>query len=207
MTSDWQTVHQERRALAEDLASLTPQEWATASLCEGWDVHDVVAHLTGSARTTRRRFWWSLIRAGLSFDRANAREVAAERAPSPAETLQRFESTITSTEAPPGPLTTRLIEIVVHGEDIRRPLGIRRPAMPPELRDTLAYLARDHLSGGRKRLTGLELVATDGGFTIGSGQTVQGPALSLLLAASGRPVALQDLQGPGLALLHSRLGA
>lgn len=207
MTSDWQTVHRERRALAEDLASLSTQEWATASLCEGWDVHDVVAHLTGSARTTRRRFWLSLIRAGFSFDRANAREVAAERAPTPAETLLRFESTITSTTAPPGPLITRLIEIVVHGEDIRRPLGLRRPATPLELRGTLAYVAQDRLSGGKKRLNGLELAATDEGFTVGSGQTVQGPALSLLLAASGRTAALQDLRGPGLALLQGRLGA
>lgn len=205
MIRDWQTVHQERQVLAEDLASLTIQEWATASLCETWDVHDVIAHLTGSARTTRRRFWLSLIQSGLNFDRANAREVAAERAPTPAETLERFESTITSTNTPPGPFITRLIEIVVHGEDIRRPLGIERPALPLELQDALAYFMQDHLSGGRKRLTGLELIATDEGFIIGSGQTIQGSALSLLLAASGRPAALQDLRGPGLALLRSRL--
>lgn len=205
MVSDWRSVHQERQALAENLASLTDAQWATASLCGAWDVHDVVAHLTGSARTTRRRFWMSLIRSGFSFDRANAREVAAERAPTAAETLRRFRSTITSTNTPPGPFITRLIEIVVHGEDIRRPLGIERPALPLELRDAVVYFTQDHLSGGKKRLTGLKLTATDEGFTIGRGQAIEGPALSLLLAASGRPAALQDLQGPGFTLLQSRL--
>lgn len=205
MISDWQTVHQERQALAEDLASLTDAQWAAASLCRGWDVHDVVAHLTGSAGTTRRSFWLSLIRSGLDFDRANAREVAAERAPTPAGTLRRFTSTITSTKTPPGPFVTRLIEIVVHGEDIRRPLGLQRPPLPLHLQDAVAYFTQDHLSGGKKRLTGLELTATDEGFTIGRGPAIQGPALSLLLAASGRQAALQDLRGPGLALLQNRL--
>lgn len=205
MISSWQAVHQERQALAEDLSSLTAEEWATPSLCPGWDVHDVVAHLTGSARTTRRSFWLSFIRSGFDFDRANAREVAAERAQTPAETLQQYRATIASTNTPPGPFITRLVEIVVHGEDIRRPLGIERPALPLHLRDALAYFAKDSLSGGKRRLAGLKLDPTDSGFTIGSGPTVQGPALSLLLAASGRPSALQDLHGPGLALLRNRL--
>lgn len=205
MNSNWDVVHQERRMLAEDLASLTEQQWATASLCAGWDVHDVVAHLTGSAKATQRSFWISLIRSGFSFDRANARAVAAERAATPSATLERFKATIASTNTPPGPFVTRLIEIVAHGEDVRRPLGIPRSATPPKLEDSLRYLARDQLSGGRKRLAGLELTATDEGFTVGSGESVRGPALSLLMAASGRTAGLQDLQGNGFALLSERV--
>lgn len=205
MNNDWQVVHQERRALAADLASLTDAQWAARSLCKAWDVHDVVAHLTGSARTTRRGFWLSLARAGFDFDRANAREVAAERAASPTEMLRRYQATMTSTSTPPGAFITRLIEIVVHGEDIRRPLGIERSALIPKLEEALVYFSRDHLSGGKKRLAGLELTATDEEFTVGSGQAVQGPALSLLLVASGRPSALEDLQGPGFPLLRDRL--
>lgn len=205
MTSNWESVHQERRALADDLASLTDQQWSAASLCEGWDVHDVVAHLTGSAKTTRRSFWFSLIQSGFDFDRANAKEVAAERSATPDVTLDHFRATITSTNRPPGPFITRLIEIVVHGEDIRRPLGITRPVPAPKLEDALAYIARDNLSGGKKRLAGLELTAKDEGFTIGSGKDVWGPALSLLLAASGRPSGLHDLHGNGLSLLYERL--
>ncbi|MEC5199316.1 hypothetical protein RCH21_001547 [Arthrobacter sp. PL16] len=114
---------------------------------------------------------------------------------------------MTSTTRPPGPFITRLIEIVVHGEDIRRPLGIERPVLNLTLEEALIYLSGDRLSGGRRRLAGLELTATDEGFTIGSGQVVLGPALSLLLVASGRPAALENLQGPGLSLLQERLNA
>jgi uncharacterized protein (TIGR03083 family) len=207
MRNDWQIVHQERHALAEDLASLTNAQWAAQSLCEAWDVHDVVAHLTGSARTTRRSFWLSLAQSGFDFDRANAREAAAERAASPTEMLRRYQATITNTTTPPGPFITRLIETVVHGEDIRRPLGINRPGLTPKLEEALIYFFHDHLTGGKKRLAGLTLTATDEEFTVGSGQTVQGPALSLLLVASGRPSALADLQGPGFSLLRDRLDA
>ncbi|WP_326963874.1 maleylpyruvate isomerase family mycothiol-dependent enzyme [Arthrobacter sp. PL16] len=207
MKNDWQLVHQERQALAEDLASLTDAQWSVASSCVAWDVHDVVAHLIGSAGTTRRGFWVSLARAGFDFDRANAREVAAERAATPAETLRKYRASMTSTTRPPGPFITRLIEIVVHGEDIRRPLGIERPVLNLTLEEALIYLSGDRLSGGRRRLAGLELTATDEGFTIGSGQVVLGPALSLLLVASGRPAALENLQGPGLSLLQERLNA
>jgi uncharacterized protein (TIGR03083 family) len=205
MTSSWNVVHNERRMLADELSLLTEPQWAAASLCEGWDVHDVIAHLTGSAKTTRRGFWMSMVRSGFNFDWANAREVATERAPTPAETLDRFRATITSTNTPPGPFVTRLIEIVVHGEDIRRPLGMTRPHLPPALKDCLEYLVRDQLSGGKKRLAGLELAATDQGFNVGSGRSVRGPALSLLLAASGRPAGLPELQGEGLTLLNERL--
>lgn len=205
MKNDWQTVHQERQALAEDLASLSQEQWARPSLCEAWDVHDVVAHLVGSAKTTRRSFWLSFARAGFDFDRAVAREIAGERASAPAEMLRRYTATITSTNAPPGPFITRLIEVVVHGEDIRRPLGIERPNLTVKLADAVIYFARDRLSGGKKRLAGLELFATDEQFTIGSGQAVRGPALSILLVASGRPSAMADLHGPGLPLLQERL--
>ncbi len=206
MTDDWHAVHQERRALAEDLEGLTDRQWATPSLCGGWDVHDVVAHLAGSAATTRRGFWISLLRSRFDFDRANAREVAAYRAGTPAGTLERFQATITSTTTPPGPFVTRLLEIVVHGEDIRQPLGLPRPPLPPGVQGALEYLARDALSGGRRRLAGLELVATDTGARVGSGGRVEGPALCLLVAGSGRPAGLQGLSGPGVPLLAARLG-
>jgi uncharacterized protein (TIGR03083 family) len=207
MKNDWQVVHQERQALAEDLASLTDAQWAVASLCETWDVHDVVAHLIGSAGTTRRGFWVSLARAGFDFDRTNAREVAAGRAGTPAETLRRYEATIASTTRPPGPFITRLIDIVVHGEDIRRPVGIKRSVPNRDFEEALTYFSSDQLSGGKRRLAGLRVTAIDEGFTIGSGLAVLGPALSLLLVASVRSSALSELEGPGLSLLQDRLNA
>jgi uncharacterized protein (TIGR03083 family) len=51
----WPVVHAERRALAADLADLTPEQWETPSLCAGWSVHDVLAHMVATAKETRRR--------------------------------------------------------------------------------------------------------------------------------------------------------
>lgn len=51
MTTDvWPTVHAERQALADDLEHVAPDRWATPSLCAGWGVHDVLAHLVETAR-------------------------------------------------------------------------------------------------------------------------------------------------------------
>jgi uncharacterized protein (TIGR03083 family) len=42
----WQAIDEERLRLAEVLDQLTEKEWRHQSLCEGWTVCDVVAHLT-----------------------------------------------------------------------------------------------------------------------------------------------------------------
>jgi len=49
MTDVWPLVHAERHALVDDLSRLTDEQWRTPSLCEGWTVHDVAAHLVGNA--------------------------------------------------------------------------------------------------------------------------------------------------------------
>ena len=86
----WAAVHSERRALATDLADLSPEQWATPSLCEGWDVHDVLAHQLETAKETRLRFIRRFAAAGFDFDRYNQRGVRAERRADPAETLAAF---------------------------------------------------------------------------------------------------------------------
>ena len=47
----------------------------------------------------------------------------------------------------------------------------------------------------------VRIMAADADVTLGDGPRVSGPALSLLLAITGRPVALDDLDGPGVAAL------
>jgi uncharacterized protein (TIGR03083 family) len=196
----WAMVHAERAALIADLEGLDDARWGEPSLCAGWTVHDVVAHVVDSARTTRLGFAVGLIRAGFDFDRLNARGVARERGASPAETLARLRAVARRTSTPPAPLDTRLVEEVVHGEDVRRPLGLRR-AYPPEavvraLRLQLRTLAS--FGGAKETAARIRLTATDAGVAIGAGPEVRGSALALLLAVSGRPVAPDELAGPGL---------
>lgn len=122
----WAVVHDERRRLADDVRGLTPAQWQTPSLCPGWDIHDVLAHLVDVARTGRIASVLSMVRARGNFDRANAAGVARERCDDPLDTLTSFCEVGTLTRTPPANLATRLVEAIVHGEDIRRPLGIGR---------------------------------------------------------------------------------
>ncbi|GAA4525061.1 maleylpyruvate isomerase family mycothiol-dependent enzyme [Amycolatopsis samaneae] len=204
MTNDvWPMVHTERAALIDDLTHLDDRRWDEPSLCAGWTVHDVVAHLVDTARTTRLGFVAGLVRARFDFDRQNARGVARERGASPRETLDRLRRVASRTSTPPAPLDTRLVEEVVHGEDIRRPLGLTHAYAPEAVVRALRLQARTPASfGGAKELTArLRLTATDAELSIGDGPEVRGPALSLLLAVSGRRVALEELDGPGAATL------
>jgi uncharacterized protein (TIGR03083 family) len=196
----WTMVHAERAALIEDLSPLPAERWEQQSLCAGWTVHDVAAHLIDSARTTRLGFVAGLVRARMDFDRLNARGVQRERGAGPPETLQRLRQVASRRSTPPAPLDSRLVEEIVHGEDIRRPLGLTRAYPPEAVLRSLRLQARTPAAfGGAKELTArLRLTATDADCTIGDGPLVSGPALALLLAVSGRRVALDELTGPGL---------
>lgn len=203
MTDVWELVHAERAALLADLRDLPDDRWDTPSLCPGWTVHDVLAHLVDTARTTRTRFVLGMLRARMDFDRQNAAGVARERGATPEETLRRFAACLPLTATPPAPLATRWVEMVVHGEDIRRPLGIVRPYAPAAVAGAVQVQARTSVSfgGARETVSGLRLRATDADLVIGSGTEVTGTALALLLAVSGRPVRPGELAGPGAAVL------
>jgi uncharacterized protein (TIGR03083 family) len=199
----WSMVHAERSALIDDLTHLDDEQWGEPSLCAGWTVQDVVAHLVDTARTTRLGFVVGLVRARFDFDRQNARGVERERGASPQETLERLRQAASRRSTPPAPLDSRLVEAVVHGEDIRRPLGLTRSYPQEAVVRALRLQARTPASfGGAKELTArIRLTAVDADLSIGDGPEVSGTALSLLLAVSGRPVALDELDGPGVATL------
>jgi uncharacterized protein (TIGR03083 family) len=197
----WPVVHAERRALLHDLRSLPAEGWRVTSLCEGWDVHDVVAHLIDSAKTTRWGFVRRMALARFDFDEDNARGVSKERGENPAATLSAFGEILDFTRTPPAHLATRLVEAFVHGEDIRVPLGIVRDYPVEHLATALRYqLATSaKLGGGRELAQGFTLAATDTDLVHGSGPEVRGSALSLLLAVSGRVDTRNPLTGPGAA--------
>jgi uncharacterized protein (TIGR03083 family) len=203
-TDVWTMVHAERHALIDDLEHLDDGQWELPSLCDGWTVHDVVAHVIDSAETTPLGFVIAMARAGFDFDSQNARGVQRARGASPHETLQRLRQAAALTSTPPAPIGTRLVEAVVHGEDIRRPLGLVRAYPQEAVVRALRQQARTSASfGGAKELVArIRLSATDVDLSIGTGPDVHGPLLSLLLAASGRHAALDDLEGPGVAALR-----
>jgi uncharacterized protein (TIGR03083 family) len=204
-TDIWPTIHAERVALADDLAGVTGERWHTPSLCSEWDVHQVLAHLVASAKMTPARFLTLFASARFSFDRFTTTQVAAESAGGPVATLAAFREAAPRSSAPPGPKETWLGEAFVHGEDIRRPLGISHDYPVAEVVRALGFYASSNaIIGGKTRVAGVTLKPTDADAFIGSGPVVEGPAISLLLAASGRPSALDELSGPGLEVLRSR---
>ncbi|WP_326778811.1 maleylpyruvate isomerase family mycothiol-dependent enzyme [Streptomyces sp. NBC_01445] len=196
-------VHAEREALIDDLAHLKDDQWLKPSLCDGWTVHDVLAHLIDTARTTRLGFVKDLTLARFDFNRQNTRGVERERWSTPQETLERFRQVASRTSTPPAPLDSRLVEEVVHGEDIRRPLGLTRTYPTQAVVRSLRLQTRTPASfgGAKELLTRLQLRVTDTDLALGTGPEVKGPALDLLLAVMGRRAALDNLHGPGVATL------
>lgn len=201
-------IAEERRALADLLDTLTPEQWATPSLCAGWTVREVAAHLVVPFEVSVPSLMLRLVRSLGSYDRAMdgaTREVAARPTTELAARLRanadhRFTPPMSGPEAP-------LTDVVVHGQDIRRPLGIAHGIEPEHLR-----VALDRMAGGalgfvpRSRVAGLRFEATDLDWSAGDGALVRGPAEAILLAITGRPVALADLDGDGADRLADRIG-
>jgi uncharacterized protein (TIGR03083 family) len=203
--SIWPTIHAERQALADDLTGLSPRQWQTQSLSGDWSVHDVLAHLVAAAKMTPYRFFPGLAAVRFDFHRYMARLVAAETTAGPEATLASFRAVRLRTTSPPAPASTWLGEAFVHGEDIRRPLGIVHRYPPAAVTRVITYYSRlNTLLGARRRIAGLRLTATDTDFSLGAGPVVAGPAISLLMATAGRPAALEDLSGPGVQVLQGR---
>ncbi|MEY2475872.1 MAG: hypothetical protein QOG87_1187 [Actinomycetota bacterium] len=201
----WPTIHGERRALAADLSSLSEAQWETPSLCEGWTVRDVLAHMTGTAKVSGATFLPKIIGSGFSLSKMQNKDIAAERGASPAETLANFTAEIDSTKSPPGPKDTWLGEAIVHSEDIRRPLGITRQ-YPTDAAVRVAdfYKGSNLVIGAKKRIDGLQLRATDADWSHGEGPEVAGPIVSLVMVMAGRKAHLAELSGDGVSALSSR---
>ncbi|WND36762.1 maleylpyruvate isomerase family mycothiol-dependent enzyme [Streptomyces sp. BB1-1-1] len=203
----WPLIHAERAALADDLGDMTDERWETPSLCAGLTVREVLAHLTAGASLNTVRWMAGVIRCRFDFDKQVAMRLAEQLGPTPAETLERFRRVVPSTTKPPLPAIAMLGETVVHGEDIRRPLGIRRDH-PVEVVTRVAeyYRGSDLVVLAKGRVDGLRLVADDGPFTTGSGPLVSGPTLALVMAMTGRATYCDELDGEGAELLRGRCG-
>jgi uncharacterized protein (TIGR03083 family) len=207
-SATWSLIHAERAALATDLAELTEQRWATQSLCDRFTVREVLAHMTAGASLNPVRWIAGVIRCRFDFDRQVAMRLAEQMGATPAETLARFRRVITSTTKPPLPIVAMLGETIVHGEDIRRPLGIERDYPVTTLTTVADYYQGSDLPVLTKtRIRGLRMTATDGPFTAGIGPRVSGTTLALIMAMAGRTAYHDELDGDGVAILRERQAA
>jgi uncharacterized protein (TIGR03083 family) len=204
----WKLIHSERAAMADTLEVLTPEQWAQDSLCTGWTVREAAGHILSGAEQTPGRFMGHMAMNGFRFNTmmdVNAKRLGAIATD---ELVSRLRQRTTTTNRPPAPVKTMLGEIVVHSEDIRRVLGITATPDPAALVAVLDLFATTGFPvDSKRRISGLSLVASDVGWVHGDGPQVNGSALSLLLAMTGRPVETDDLDGDGAATLRARSAA
>lgn len=201
----WDIIVRERLALAAELGRLTEEEWATSSLCAGWSVKDVAAHVISSPQLT----WSRTLRLAPAIARHGyngmiLRDGRRRGAVPTAELLADYERWAPVRRGPASVTDVEpLIDILVHSQDILRPLG-RRHAMPVETVPLAGRRARllAGLMGGRA-VRRLRLVSTDTDWTVGPehGPRVEGPAEELLMLLCGRPADLARLSGDGAASL------
>ncbi len=201
----WAYIHAERAAMADTWAGLSADQWARPSWCAQWSVKDAAGHILAAAEQTPANFSKEMARAGFRF--AVFADRAAKRlgALSPEELVRRLRLRTSTENHPPAPVMAMLGEIVVHGQDIRRPLGLDH--RPPEA--ALVVLANYYrksnlLIGSKRRVAGLRLRASDNEWAAGEGPEVIGPLCSMILAMTGRRGANADLSGEGLATLANR---
>jgi uncharacterized protein (TIGR03083 family) len=201
----WQYIGSERSALADTWESLTPEQWSAPSWCEGWSVQDVAGHLVASAEQTPANFIKEFASSGFKFNEFAERGAKRCAAAGPEELVRRMRARTSTRNHPPGPVSAMLGEVVVHGDDMRRPLGLSHHTPEGALAIVADSWKRTNiLIGTKKRIEGLRLKATDATWSYGDGPEVEGPFQSLVLAMTGRKQALGDLSGDGVSVLTSR---
>ena len=188
----WQVLDSERTRLADLLTSLSTREWAQPSLCTGWTVRDVAAHLTLAPQLSVPRAFVELVRARGSFDRM-VDGTARRHASRPAEALvEELRGIVGSRRLAPGQkLADALMDVLVHGQDIAVALGRRHPMPLEAARASAAHLWRIGFPfHARKKLRGFRLSATDVDWAGGAGAEIRGPIEAILPLLAGRMAAL-----------------
>jgi len=190
-------------ALADMLDALAPERWETPSLCEGWRVREVVAHVTMPARYSEDAFMAELGADGFDFTRLSNR-IASRDAKLPTSELiaNLRDDTLHRWTPPGGGYHGALNHAVIHSLDITVPLSETRRTSDTAIRTVL-----DDLTGGGAHthfgtdIDERSLRATDIDWSYGSGPQVSGTATDLALHLCGRTVPAGRLQGETLVHL------
>ncbi|MGY0497893.1 maleylpyruvate isomerase family mycothiol-dependent enzyme [Nocardia sp. FBN12] len=192
---------EERAELIALLRSLSEQEWETPSLCAGWRVRDVVGHMLQDTLSPLN-YAGVVVKSLGSVNRTNNTIAQSFSALPTAQMVDKLDNEAGRLSK----LSPRLMlsDLVVHHQDIRRPLG--RPRTIPADRLTAVLSYPDPFAFPGRYTKGLRFVATDVTWSSGNGPEVRGPGEAIALAVVGRTVALDDLTGDGLPELRRRLG-
>lgn len=203
----WPWILEERGSVLATFEGLDDEQLDTPSLCRGWSVREVLAHLVLAAHPPVRRYAVALVRSLGSFDRANHELAVADAGLPVAELLDRYRVAMEHRFAPPGwPPAAPLADVLLHALDVRIPLGLptERPAerYEPVMRLLTSPAGKAFAPGSRPSV---RWEATDHDWSAGDGRPVRGAMADLALAASGRSARLDALEGAGIADLRTWL--
>jgi uncharacterized protein (TIGR03083 family) len=201
-----EAVVAERTELAGMLGALGPEQWAAPSLCAGWRIREVVAHMTMPFRMKPPQFLAEMVKARGNFDRMADRMARRDTARmSDALLLASLRDNVAHPWKPPGGGEVgALSHDVIHGMDISVALGLDRQPPAERVGLVLAGLRERNLKYFGVDLSDVRLAATDLDFTLGAGEPVRGAARDLLLVLCGRPVPAGALAGTGAARFTRR---
>jgi uncharacterized protein (TIGR03083 family) len=208
-------IRVERLALISLLEGLSDEDWRAPSLCEAWTVQDVAAHLAWAPVVGPLEAVGGLCRAGFRLNAYVGDSAVRWSHRGRDAILEQLRDNAASGVGPLGvPEAATLTDAVVHGLDIRRPLGRLHPIPPEAFLHIADWNARTRWPmtipvGGsvRRRIRGLRLVADGLGWSFGDGPEVRGSTEALLLVLTGRRVGPGELTGPGAADLYARITA
>jgi uncharacterized protein (TIGR03083 family) len=204
----WRALDHERAALADLLASLSDAQWAHPSLCAGWTVREVTAHLALGPRIGLPTVLVEIVRARGSFNRMVDSTARRGSARPIGQLVADLRGVVGSRRLAPGQrLADALMDVLVHGQDIAVPLNLTHPMPPRAARASAEHLWRIGFPfHARKRLRGFRLSATDVDWVAGAGAEVRGPIDALLPLLAGRTATLSRLDGVGVAELTATIG-
>jgi uncharacterized protein (TIGR03083 family) len=187
-------------ALADLLDAASNERWDTPSLCKGWRVREVIAHMTMAARYSEEAFMAELRHCDFDFTRLS-NQIASRDAELPTgELVANLRSEVMQYWTPPGGgYHGALNHVVIHGLDVTMPLGVPRRSADETIRVVLNDLTK---GGGHEHfdtdLDGRRLQATDLDWSYGSGPALHGAAEYLALVICGRTVPDGQLEGEPL---------
>jgi uncharacterized protein (TIGR03083 family) len=182
----WRYIDEQRSDLAGLLDTLTPDQWVAASLCAGWSVRDVAAHLTHS-HLGARNLLGAAVRSGFRFDAMMNRLVATDNR-TPEDVTAQLRAMVGSRRRPPTPTPLDpLMDVLVHGQDIAVPLGVDRQLPGPAAVAVAERLWHMRFPmNPRRTLPRVRLVADDAELAVGDGDTVRAPIRDLVMVLAGR---------------------
>lgn len=206
-------IREHRESFVRTLEDLAADDWLVPSLCGEWRVVDVAAHLAWAPVMGAREGAVAMIRSGFSMNRLIARSAVGWSSRGREAILDQLRDNARTGACPIGmPPVAALSDTIVHGLDVRRPLGLPGQVPPGALAPLADFVLStpwpmNAVIGGsaRRRVAGVRLVATDVDWAHGSGPEARGSAEALVLLLHGRAPVPTELTGPGAEVLRSRL--